>query len=85
MTPEDAAKWMLEEFERLGFLYQEGAASHLLLFHDEALALYDANGNACVGRKVLAAFNKLTPEAVYERTGKFWRPRLSTDEPGRQQ
>lgn len=36
-------------------------------------------------KKVLAAFNKLTPNAVYERTGKFWRDLLTTDQPGRQQ
>jgi hypothetical protein len=85
MTPDQAAAWMLQQYEAKRFLYQEEAASHLLHLHDESLAHYDANGNVCVGKKVLAAFNKLTPDAVYERTAKFWRDRLSTDQPGRQQ
>jgi hypothetical protein len=85
MTPQEAAEWMLEQFEAKRFLYQEEAASRLLHLHDEELAYYDDNGNVCVGKKVLAAFNKLTPEAVYERADKFWRDRLTTDQPGRQQ
>lgn len=85
MTPEQAALWMLKEYNLKRFLYQEEAASHLLHLHDENLAYYDDNGNVCVGKRVLAAFNKLTPDVVYERTAKFWRDRLSTDQPGRQQ
>lgn len=85
MTPDQAAEWMLQHFEAKRFLYQEEAASHLLHLHDAALAYYDGNGNVCVGKKVLAAFNKLTPDAVYERTGKYWRDRLVSDQPGRQQ
>ncbi len=85
MTEDDAAQWMLEEFERLGFLYQEGAASHLFMLNDEKLVYFDANSNLCIGKAVLAKFNILTPEAVYERSGKFWRRRLETDQPGRQQ
>jgi hypothetical protein len=41
--------------------------------------------NICVGKKVLAAFNELTPDVVHEQTGNFRRDRLSTDLPGRQQ
>lgn len=85
MTLDEAAQWMLERYEAERFLYQEAAASHLLHLHDEALAYYDANGNVCVGKGVLAIFNSLTPDAVYERGEKFWRDRLSTDQPGRQQ
>ena len=85
MTTDEAAEWMLEQFEAKRFLYQEEAASHLLHLHDEALSYFDANANLCVGKKVLAAFNRLTPDAVYERGDKFWRDRLPTDRPGRQQ
>ena len=38
MTEDDAARWMLAEYERDGFLYQEAAASHLFHLQDEALA-----------------------------------------------
>ncbi|WP_422383433.1 DUF6953 family protein [Roseibium album] len=85
MTPKLAAEWMLAEFEAKQFLYQEEAATHLLHLHDEELAYYDGNGNVCVGRKVLAEFNKLAPDIVYERADKFWRERLPSDQPGRQQ
>ena len=85
MNPQEAAQWMLEQFEAKRFLYQEEAASHLLRLHDEGVAYYDDNGTVCVGKKVLAAFNKLTPDVVYERAAKFWRDRLPSDQPGRQQ
>jgi hypothetical protein len=85
MTPEQAAEWMLEQFEAKGFLYQEEAATHLLHLHYKQLAYFDGSGNVCVGKKVLALFNKLTPDAVYERAEKFWRDRLPSDQPGRQQ
>ena len=76
---------MLQQYESKRFLYQEEAASHLLHLHDENLAYYDKNGNVCIGKQVLVAFNKLTPDIVYERIGKFWRDRLSSDQPSRQQ
>lgn len=85
MTKEEAAQWMLAEYQAAGFLYQETAASHLFHLNDEQLAYFDKDSNLCVGKEVLSIFNRLTPDAVYERSGKFWRPRLETDQPGRQQ
>ena len=85
MSPQEAAEWMLEQFVIKRFLYQNEAVTHLLHLHDENLAYFDDNSNVCVGKKVLAAFNRLTPDAVYERTAKFWRDRLPSDQPGRQQ
>ena len=85
MTPQEAAEWMLEQYETNSLLYQEEAATHLLLLDDEELAYYDINGNLCVGKKVLAIFRRLTPEAVYERAYEYWRAGLPGDQPGRQQ
>ncbi len=85
MNPQQAAEWMLEQYVAKRFLYQEEAASHLLHLQNEELAYFDGNGNVCVAKKVLTEFNKLTPDAVYERAAKFWRDRLPTDQPGRQQ
>ena len=85
MNEDDAARWMLKRYEEVGFLYQEEAASHLFNLQDEHLAYFDKNSNLCLGKGVLAIFNSLTPDAVYERAGKFWRRRLETDQPGRQQ
>lgn len=85
MTEDEAAAWMLRRFERQGYLYQDEAASQLFQLNDIKLAYFDANSNLCVGKDVLRRFNVLTPDAVYERAGKFWRHRLETDQPGRQQ
>lgn len=85
MTPRAAAEWMLEQFKMKRFLYQEEAAAHLFMLRDEALTHFDGNGNLCLSKAVLKQFNALTPDAVYERAGKFWRDRLPTDQPGRQQ
>ena len=85
MTTNEAATWMLQQYKTKRFLYQEEAASYLLHIYDESLAYYDASGSVCVGKQVLSAFNKLTPDIVYERTEKVWRDRLPTDRPGRQQ
>lgn len=85
MDEKAAAQWMLSEFDKVGFLYQEHVASYLFHYHDESLAYFDKGSNLCVGKGVLVEFNKLTPEIVYERAGKFWRNRLSTDQLGRQQ
>lgn len=85
MTEEQAAQWMLAQYETLGYLYQEGAASELFSLNDSDLVYFDASSNLCISKKVLKRFNELTPDAVYERAGKFWRPRLETDQPGRQQ
>lgn len=85
MTEDEAAQWMLAEYEEFGFLYQEAAATHLFQLNDETLAYFDKSSNLCVGKGVLKKFNHLTSDAVYERAGKFWRIRLETDQPGRQQ
>ena len=85
MTPQDAANWMVERFKEKRFIYQEEAATHLLHLDDARLAYYDERGNVCVAKEVLAEFNKQTLEVVYERQAKFWRDRLPSDQPGRQQ
>lgn len=85
MTEDEAARWMLAEYEEFGFIYQDAAASHLFHLNDARLSYFDASSNLCVGKGVLRIFNNLTPDAVYERSGKFWRRRLETDQPGRQQ
>jgi len=85
MTEDEAARWMLAEYDAAGFLYQESVASHLFQLNDETLAYFDASSNLCIGKGVLRIFDTLTADAVYERSGKFWRTRLETDQPGRLQ
>jgi hypothetical protein len=57
MRPQEAAEWMLEQFEAKRFLYQEEAATHLLHLHDDELAYFDKTGNVCVGKAVLVALS----------------------------
>ncbi len=76
---------MSQQFEAKRFLYQEEAASHLFHLHDPDLVYFDGAGNLCIDKNVLKLFNKLTPDASYERAGKYWRDRLPTDQPSRQQ
>lgn len=85
MTPKEAASWMKEQVETEGLLYQETAAARLLEESDESLAYWDDTGNLCIGKSVLSAFRTITPDLVYERSEKFWRPRADYDRPGRQQ
>ena len=85
MTVDEAARWMRDQLNAKHFLYQEEAATYFLHLHDVSLAYFDDEGNVCVGKQVLKIFNHLTRDAVYERADKFWRDRLPSDQPGRQQ
>jgi hypothetical protein len=76
---------MLQELMSEGELYQEAAAEKLLGYGDDEIAYYDDNGYARIGKKVLAAFNKISSDVVYSRGEKYWRPREDDDEPGRRQ
>jgi hypothetical protein len=83
--PEAAAKWMAEVLEREKTLYQDVAVAHVAEVFGDALVTTNANGNMALDRPVLQAFNKLTPGAVWVRSGRFWRQREEFDLPGRQQ
>ena len=85
MEYDEAAKWMLDQYNKNGFLYQEEASSYFLNNDHDGMIYYDGKGNLCLGKEVLKKFKKLTPNAVYERANKFWRTRLETDQPGRNQ
>jgi len=85
MTPVEAAQWMKSLLDENGMLYQSEAASELIAHDDDRLAYYDDQGSLCVGKAVLTAFRKITPDAVYLRTDKMWRQREDYHLPGRQQ
>lgn len=85
MTEQEAARWMLAQYEEAGVLYKEAAASHLLQLNNRTLAYYDKWSNLRLGKGVVRKFNELTPDAVYDRSENCWRTRLETDAPGRQQ
>ena len=85
-TPDDVAQWMLDELKRVKYLYQETVVYDISSKFGEDFTYYSDNGNPAIGKKVLAAFKKLTGDSViWERGERMWRFREKYDEPGRQQ
>jgi hypothetical protein len=86
MPPNEVAVWMLEELERVKFLYQETAVYDIATKFGQQFTYINANGNMAIRKGVLDAFAKLTGDAVvFERTERMWRKRQPYDRPGRQQ
>jgi hypothetical protein len=86
MNPEQIAAWMVQELERVNFLDQETAVYHIASKFGEEFTYINENGNMAIRRDVLAAFRKLSGDAVvWERGERMWRKREPHDEPTRQQ
>jgi hypothetical protein len=86
MTPDQIAKWMLEELERVGSLYQDTAVVDIASAFGEEFAYVNDNGNLAIRRDVLDAFRELSGDSVvWVRGERMWRKRESNDERGRQQ
>lgn len=84
-TAKDVAKFMADELERTKFLHQETVVHQIMQKFGRAFTGINANGNPSINKDVLNAFNKLTPDAVWDRTERLWRARQPYDKPGRQQ
>jgi hypothetical protein len=84
-TPEDVARWMLEEFNRHnGELYQEDAAAGIEARFGRSFTYENADGGVSISRAVLRHFRKLTEgTVVWERGDKLWRRKESGDGEGR--
>ncbi|EJB02897.1 hypothetical protein Rleg9DRAFT_1711 [Rhizobium leguminosarum bv. trifolii WSM597] len=82
---ESAANWMADALRKDGTLYQDVAVTHLEAEFGLSVVTTNASGNLAVKRQVLDIFNKLTPDAVWIRSGRYWRAREEFDLPGRQQ
>lgn len=86
MTPDQIAEWMLEELQRDGFLDQETAVGDIALKFGDEFTYENENGNSAIRPDVLAAFRKLSANAVvWDRSERQWRKRQTDDDPGRQQ
>ena len=84
MTPEDVAKWMLEQITKDGCLYQDDVVDYLVRSKAEELLRENSDGNLVIGTKTLTAFRTLTPNnVVWVRADFYWRFRVPEDEPGR--
>lgn len=84
MTPQEAARWMLAELQREGYLDQETTAFELEKL-DTSLVYMNDEGGIGINKKVLAAFKTLAPteEYVWSRSYRQWRTREPYDEPGK--
>ncbi|MHB8321729.1 MAG: DUF6953 family protein [Acidithiobacillus sp.] len=85
-TPEDVAKWMLEQIKNDGFLFQETAVYAISSKFGEDFTYINNNGNPAIRKDVLASFRKSSgDDIVWQRGEKQWRQRQSYDSPGRNQ
>jgi hypothetical protein len=84
MDADSVAQWMLAEIARESCLYQDDVVDYLMKAGWEDLLTENADGNQVLGKQVLAAFRKLTPDTVvWVRPDRYWRFRVAEDEPGR--
>nr|WP_205993858.1 hypothetical protein [Pseudomonas siliginis] len=76
---------MLSQIQREACIYQDDVVDHLVKAEREDLLAENADGNQVIGKAVLAAFRKLTPDAVvWVKPDRYWRFRVAEDEPGRE-
>ncbi|MGX5842799.1 DUF6953 family protein [Mesorhizobium sp. ArgA1] len=85
MTPLEGAELMLGALNQFGHLTQVDAVNRLQMESQEDCVYWNANGNMAIRPEVLKEFNRLTPNAVWLRASRYWRPRQEGDQPGRSQ
>lgn len=86
MTPRQIAEWMVEELNRLKYLYQDTVAFEISKRFGEEFTYINSSGNVAIDKKVLKEFRALTPDSViWDRGERMWRFREDYDQEGRQQ
>jgi hypothetical protein len=84
MDTDSVAQWMLAQIERDSCVYQDDVVDFLVKSGQEDLLIENADGNQVLGKALLAAFRKLTPDnVVWVKPDRYWRFRVAEDEPGR--
>lgn len=84
MDADTVSKWMLAKIETEACVYQDDVVDFLIKAGREDLLIENADGNQVLGKGVLAAFRKLTPDnVVWVKPDRYWRFRVAEDEPGR--
>lgn len=74
LIPELLARWMLEEVEAVGLLYQAEVIEYLRAKYGNAGTYLNSKGNLAIAKPILAAFKQLTGETVvWIRTARYWR------------
>jgi len=75
---------MLQQIDNESCIYQDEVVDYLVRAKREDLLVENSDGNQVIGKAVLAAFRKLTPESVvWVKPDRYWRYRVTEDEPGR--
>lgn len=83
-TATRVAGWMFEELKRERQLFQEDAVNEIEEKFGIQFVYKNENGNAAMGRAVLAAFRKLSKDSVvWEPKDRYWRMRKTADKSGR--
>lgn len=78
------ANWMLKKIESEACVYQDDVVDYIVKAKREELLSENADGNQVLGKGVLTAFRKLTPDnVVWVKPDRYWRFRVAEDEPGR--
>ena len=84
-TPEDVARWMLDELEKAGYLYQWEAILQIQSRFGDDFTYLNESRNFAIDRRVLRAFRNLTEDnIVWRRKECCWARRAPHDPPGRQ-
>jgi hypothetical protein len=84
-TPEDVARWMLDELEKAGYLYQWEAILEIQSRFGDDFTYLNESGNFAIDRRVLRAFrNLMEDDVVWRRTEGCWVKRGPHDPPGKQ-
>jgi hypothetical protein len=84
MDASTVAVWMLQQIDNESCIYQDEVVDYLVRAKREDLLVENSDGNQVIGKAVLAAFRKLTPESVvWVKPDRYWRYRVTEDEPGR--
>ena len=74
---------MSERLAKAGELYQNEVVYEIeRRFGDEFVYVND-NGNSAISPAVLGEFRKMTPDAVWIRSQRYWRRREASDEPNK--
>ncbi|RTQ52311.1 hypothetical protein EJV47_04620 [Hymenobacter gummosus] len=85
ISADQVARWMLDQLQAEGVLYQVTAIDGIEARFGAAYTCLNANGNIGIAPAVLKAFRQLTAASVvWERSGRFWRWREAHDPSGRQ-
>lgn len=85
IKPSDVAQWMLAELQKHGCIYQDDVVDYLVKSKADSLLRENSDGNLVVGREILEAFKHGTETTVvWVKPDRYWRFRVSEDEPGRE-